>query len=97
MDRQESTGSNITSYVSVSVERGQVKTSCSTHLSCEIGRDRGEMEDTLAESMAAAMAVAAMATKSVVDILSSPLPPGAVETFVGRVNRLATDIANGGR
>lgn len=91
----ENRAPSIALYVSVSVERGQVKTSCSAHLTCAADSDRAEVEEATAEAMAAAMAVAALATQSVVALLTNPLDPAAVGAFVRRVNRVATGIAEG--
>lgn len=82
-------------YVSVSHEKGAVKTSCSAHLTCGIDDDRTEVEEATAEAMAAAMAVAALATQSIVALLTTPLDAASIGAFVRRVNRAATSIAEG--
>jgi hypothetical protein len=96
MEGNQETG--VTHYVSVSVERGQVKTSCSAHLTVDIATANAglDIKKELAEAMARSMAVASMATQTVVALLSTPMDDAVISDFLARCNRIANETKGGG-
>jgi hypothetical protein len=85
----------VTHYVSVSVERGQVKTSCSAHYTTESDDDKASYEG-LAAAMSRSMAVATLAHQSILTLLTEPLSPELVGAFIRKVNAVAEVIAHDG-
>jgi hypothetical protein len=91
MDNDVKPGTTL--YVSISVDKGQVKTSASAYLTASVDRAREEVEPALAEAVAASLAVACMATQSVNAMLATPMDPAVIDAFVDRVGRIAGEIA----
>lgn len=85
----------ITHYVSVSVERGQVKTSCSAHYTAGTDDDEGSIQQGLAHAMQRSMAVATLAHQSVLILLNDAASPDDLQAFIDRVNAVASEIARG--
>ena len=90
----ETSAPGITTYVSVSVERGQVKTSCSVHLTTGTEGDNDAHRAVLADKMANAVAVAALATQSVQGAIAG-VTPAQIDGFLRRVQAAAHEAVEG--